>query len=195
LTIQEVGTAALRLIKPGTGGPADGGHFTGINCSPAGFRHRASVAALRGEDLVGIHVERRATIENRPACTNVAATISRFKASGYDGCRRRRLFVSITEFVGTSSHHASINIEASVIPPAPEGRPTRERYGVQARRYGAEKLAQAPWSALRPRSYARTWRNKNELVAPDLPAVLISSNYNSRTRVRDFSIGASLRKR
>ena len=38
--------------------------------------------------------------------TNVAATISRFKASGHDRCRRRCLFVSITEFVDTSPHHA-----------------------------------------------------------------------------------------
>ena len=59
---------------------------------------------------------RRATSDTDEPGVNVAATISRFNDSGHDRCRRRRLFVSIIEFVDTSLTTPQSNIEVSVIP-------------------------------------------------------------------------------
>src|SRR4029078_6238431 len=49
--------------------------------------------------------------------SNVAATISRFRDSGHARCRRR-LFVPITKFVDTSSHHAPFGDRSVVHPVA-----------------------------------------------------------------------------
>src|SRR5215213_2331240 len=49
--------------------------------------------------------------------SNVAATISRFRDSGHDRCRRR-LFVPITAFVDTSPHHAVFGDRSVVHPVA-----------------------------------------------------------------------------
>ena len=60
--------------------------------------------------------QRRTTRDTDAPGNNVAATISRFRDSGHDRYRRRCLFVPITEFVDTSSHHSAFD-ERSVVHP------------------------------------------------------------------------------
>ena len=100
---------------------------------------------------------RRATTDTDEPGANVAATISRFKASGHDRCRRR-LLVSITEFVDTSSHHAAFG-DRSVV------HPLALRKGGPRRRETDKKTAKRFFKRALGREYTR---NPREVVTDRL---------------------------
>ena len=80
-------------------------------------------------------VPHRATRGTDEPGSNVAATISRFSDSGHARCRRR-LFVPITEFVDTSSHHAAFGDRSVVHPVASRKGGPRRRETLQHHWYG-----------------------------------------------------------